>query len=509
MRFWGYHKYMQAKMRSLTIILLIGLSSLACNLSAPTPQAWVQTPSAAALASTQTASALSSQLTNIPTISATETPLPTTAALPTATKVAEDGPWLVFLAKDRVTLNALDRDTGSITKLDLPALVVLADLKSGLSPSGSGLLLRAGSIDALDELALYLIDSPHEPIDKISPLLSVYLQREYLNQNTGYAAQALLAVQQKDGISWSPDGKLFAFTAALDGDSSNIYLFDTVKNRLDRMTVRFRQNLTPAWSPDMQWLIFQEALSLSDSITWNTSQVSGVSMPDYAITKILYLPIDDGLGEVFAGWLNESILLSYSRVEGGFSHLRQVDVNRAEALTIFPGQFRELAFDKSNQTIAINVDAAAAEANKQLSGIYISTTGGSQFNLAAVGEYQNLQYSLESGLFLASNPRGVFGINAGGIVISLLQEEKAAFSPNNSWLLGWSKSGANLFTTQGKLLQELIDEPVVDAVWLQNAKGFYLVAESGLYHYAFPILKPKWITDDIALANEIFTAWLK
>ena len=59
MRFWGYHKYMQAKTRSLTIILLIVLSSLACNLSAPTPQAWVQTPSDAALASTQTVSALS------------------------------------------------------------------------------------------------------------------------------------------------------------------------------------------------------------------------------------------------------------------------------------------------------------------------------------------------------------------------------------------------------------------------------------------------------------------
>jgi hypothetical protein len=505
---------MQEKTAGLLALFGCVILSLACSLSAPTPVAWVGTPTAAARAKTQTAfaSTKSAEMTAMPTLPPTRTATPYIRTITPMFTHAEDGPWLIYPGRDGTSLHALDMDTGTDVLLDLPPLVSLDDLVDGLSPDGGQLLLRAGQVEVLDELALYALENPHKGASQVSPLLSVLLQRDIISSAGKRAPQALLAVCEEHGIAWTKDGQFAAFTAALDGDSSDIYLYDPAKATAERMTVRYRQNLTPFWSPDNAWLIFQEAVTITSEGAWEITAVSDVSMPHYATTRFLYMPPVGSLGDVMVGWLNDKIFLSYSRGPEGFYNLRQVDLERGKETIVFEGHFSSLAFDPDNKMIALNIDTEDAQANGMYPGIYLSTSGGSPFTQMFSGDFTSLAWSSEGRMFLAAGGRGISGFDAGGSRLTLPNESGLVFSQGQSWLIAWNdandRPGVRLYTAQGSLLQNVSDIKVSDVIWQPDSKGFYLVSAEGLYQVRFPLLKPVLISTDVYQGEDFHAAWL-
>ncbi|MDE0681315.1 MAG: DPP IV N-terminal domain-containing protein, partial [Candidatus Poribacteria bacterium] len=59
---------------------------------------------------------------------------------------------------------------------------------------------------------------------------------------------------EKD-LTWSPDGRFFAYTSNRDGDFK-IYIMDTRTGEHRRFTNRDEREWTPAWSPDGKWIAF-------------------------------------------------------------------------------------------------------------------------------------------------------------------------------------------------------------------------------------------------------------
>lgn len=505
------------RFRRTTALVVFGwvTISLACKLSAPTPVAWIGTPTAEVRARTQTAfaSTRSAELTAMPTLPPIQTETATqTAAITPSPPPKEDGPWLLYPGKDGTSLHAYDLDAGIDTLLELPPLVNLTDLSDGLSPDENLLLLRAGREEILDELGLYAIKNPLEGVTQISPLLSIFLQRDIVNKIDENAPQALLAVSQDHGIAWSNDGQLVAFTAGLDGGLSDIYLYDLSNKTIERMTSRHWQNLLPFWSPNNNWLIFQETYALSQQTGWKPAAVFDVSLATFPNSRVLYTPSEDSLGEVMVDWINEEIFLSYSRSTAGGFDLRLVDVKIEKNALLYEANFSSVAFDPLNNTIALLIDNQDAADNSLSPGIYTAKNEGEMLTRLLFGNYSSLVWSEEGQLFSATGTNGITLFDKDGVVLNLLNEQSLAFSPGKNWLLAWNNSGAKpglrLYTAQGALLQTITEMPINQIIWQPDSKGFFIVTPDGLYHVSFPLLNPVMINEDIYQGQDFHSAWL-
>ena len=285
------------------LIVLCLLTGLACRLTSPTPASWSGTPTAQAQAETQaviaqTAEALAS---DVPTeISVPELP---TQQNPTSTPsppIPVDGPWLVFPGPDDGILQAYDFEARVTLEIVLPPPIIYSDLFSGRGPQGGMLVLRAGAPENFDELALYQVDLPSAEVTKLSPLLSLALQRQIVNEEGDRAFEVLEAVTRENGLSWSPNGRYLAFTAALKNPSSDLYLYDTWQQETIRVNGLYTHNGTPFWSPGGNWLISQEFDLLSEDQEWNAVNLTALQVPGYDDQNTLYLPPASSQAEVLS-----------------------------------------------------------------------------------------------------------------------------------------------------------------------------------------------------------------
>ena len=474
-------------------ILVTLLASLACQLTSPTPASWSGTPTARALGATNTAVArtLQAALENVTPLPPSPTPtIQHATPKPEETRIV-DGPWLIFLAPDGSGLQAFDIETETTQKIELPSPIYIEDLYTGLSPQGDRLLIRAGSPLNADELALYQIDFPSLQVTKRTPLLSLVLQRRIVNQIGTLAFDTLEIVTRSDSLAWSPDGRFLAFTGALDNDSSDLYVLDTLNNRIDRINGLSSHAATPFWALDSSWLISQELGR--DGEKWRAEAVFGISVPGFGDQNVLYLPDPDSQGEVFLGWINADTFISYTITIEGSKKLQQVRTDYPEAIIIFEGSFTGAAYNQEDQVLAFFVGEQEAKLQNLVAGIYTIQPDQSGYTLQRAGNWDQLVWN-PGGLFLARGAQGVFAFSLQGEDIFLPDEADLRISPDGQWMVGWgdgigSQSGARLYQTPGSYPLQTISDQIVEAIlWQPDSRGFFIFAGGDLFLVEFPQL---------------------
>ncbi len=481
------------------LIMLCLLSGLACRLTSPTPASWSGTPTAQVLAQTETVTAQTAQtfFTDEPTEISLPT-LPTeehSTATPTPTEPL-DGPWLVYPGPQAGTLQAYDVEAKVILDIELPQPIYFADLVPGRSPQGNTLVIRAGSPEVLDELALYQIDLPSTEVTRISPLLTLTLQRQIVNEESPRALETLEAVTRENGLSWSPNGRYLAFTAALDNFSSDLYLYDTLRQRVERLNGLYSHNGTPFWSPKSNWLISQELELRSAEEGWKSVNVTALRVPGYDDQNTLYLPPAGSQSEVFLGWTNAQNLVSFSQAAQGPQTIREVNVESVKTNLIFESPFKDAAFDPESKFLALIMDQANAAKSGGTAGIYGFQSASPNLQLIRAGDFSQVSWR-PGGMFVAAGNNGVFVFPPEGMGFFLSKAGNASLSPNGDWLIAWGKSpdnleGARLYQPPTTIpLQTLLESSVETAIWQPDSHGFLMLSMGTLFHFTFPSLQPK------------------
>jgi hypothetical protein len=474
-------------------ILGLTLISLACRLTSPIPASWSGTPTAAAREATNAVIVLTQQAAVEEDVDLTPILTPT-QAIPTPTPqptVAVDGPWLVFHAPEEGLIQAYDIDAQVTLEIVLPEPIYTSDLVNGLSPDGHTLVVRAGSEYKTDELGLYLIDLPSIEVTKLTPLLSLSVQRNIINDVGTRAFDTFRAVTRDDGLAWSPDGRFLAFTAALDALSSDLLMWDTQNDRIERLNGVYSHSTSPFWAPESNWLISQEMGDYSEKTGWRSEVVSSLRIPSFSDQNTLYLPVSGSQGEVFLGWLNAQSFMSYSQTVDGPQMLRQVNVDTLVVNQIISGSFSQAALDRGTTAYAYTLDDEAAASRDLVAGIYLVKVGSSVPELIRSGVWPTLIWDT-GGLFVASGEQGLIGFTSDGQNIFLPDENMARLSPSGNWLVAWGdeeggNTGARLYQSpSGTRLQDLTDLQVESVFWQPDSKAFFMVAEGTLYRIAFP-----------------------
>jgi hypothetical protein len=499
---------------SLVIVLL--WAGAACRLTTPTP-AWQS-----GTATAQNATDIAAELTQIsaldqetittvvPTL--TQTPLSNTAtSQPPETLKA---PWLVYPAPDGTGIHAYNVDTEVILEVTLPEPVYVRDLLTGLSPDGQLLVIRAGSPLNTDELALYQIALPSTEITRLSPLLSLSLQREIVNEGDPRAFETFQAVTLEQGLAWSPDGRYLAFTAALNNNSSDIYIYDTETERVERLNGLYSHSVTPFWSPANDRLFTQQMRDDGDETGWRSEIVSTLRVTGFGTYSNLYSPGPDSQMEIILGWANAQSFVSYSQTADGPTSLRQVNYVTHSTGFLWGGAFTAGVMDPGSRTIALVLMNTKDSELEVVNGVYLLRPEGASLALQRAGEWDSVTWD-PGGLFIASGLQGMFGFTPDGDSVYLPAESQARVSPNGSWLIGWGDgtrfpAGARLYQrTSGNRLQDLTQLQVEGVFWAPDSRGFFMFAEGVLYHVEFPGLKLVAVNEGWGDTGMIEMIWIE
>jgi hypothetical protein len=412
-------------------------------------------------------------------------------------------------------LHAYDLSTERIRAIHLPDPLISADLVKGRSPDGHTLVIRAGSELNTDELALYQIDLPSFEVSKITPLLSLTVQRMIVTDQNTRALDTLAVVTRPDGLAWSPDGRFLAFNAALHNETSDLYVLDTLNERIDRLNGLFTQNASPFWSPGSDWLVSQELNHVQQALGWRSELVSGLRVPSFDSQNTLYVPPAGSREEVFVGWLNPTTFVSYSQADEGPQTLRQLNLaENAQENLIFAGAFQQVAYDPASGVLAYTLDYATAIPQGLTGGIYRVLPDSPVHSLQSAGNWGQLAYD-PGGMFLASGLQGVTLFTPDGDSLPLPEEGEARLSPNGNWLVGYgrgeqSSPGARLYRAgSSNPLQTLIETPVEAVLWQPDSAGFFIQSEGVLYHLVFPGLKPREIASGLAPSADLALVWVE
>jgi len=505
----------QLKGRAALLVLALMGAGMACRLSSPTPASWSATPSAQARAETNAAIVM----TQNAAVGEEDLSTPTRAPLEdqeasTPEPIPADGPWLVYPAPEGAQLHAYDVEAGSIIAISLPEPIYTEDLTSGLSPDGHTLIIRAGSAANTDELGLYQVNLPEAEVNKISNLLSISLQRKIVNQEGTRAVETLEAVTRPDGLAWSPDGRYLAFTAALDNESSDLYVYDTLTQRVDRLNGLYSQNASPFWAPDSTRLISQELEYSGQSQRWRAVNVSSIRFPGYDDQNTVYVPISQSQGEVFLGWTNANRFLSYSQTAEGPFRIRQVNVKSLGMSIRFDGLFDTAAFDPGTQTLAFALNSSKAALKGLTAGIYLVEPESTVYRLQRAGDWAAIN-QVPGSMFVARGETGVLTFTPEGGGLFLPGEMNAKYSPQGNWMVAWGDGdrfevGARLYQpTSDHGLQTLVEGAVETVSWQPDSKGLFIQSEGAIYHLAFPGLKPRVVESGFQSGMTLNMAWVE
>ena len=128
---------------------------------------------------------------------------------------------------------------------------------------------------------------------------------------------------------WSPNGRYLAFLGAIEGPSSDLYVFDTVTETVTRLTSGENQTIDPEWSPDSQWIIHGE---MFDGHGDDGISAVWAVRPDSSEVRWLFAP--HGWPEII-GWIDESSFYTADHRIIGYTALRIIDLDHNEIITAF------------------------------------------------------------------------------------------------------------------------------------------------------------------------------
>ncbi|MGB8215091.1 MAG: hypothetical protein WCE68_16200 [Anaerolineales bacterium] len=311
--------------RNIIVVSLALLLLLACNISS--------------LSTTTVTKSAPTGVGELQTSAPSPSPTPLTPTVTAAPAgLNGNGPFILFKGQDGIWITNPD---GSFPTR-VSEFGIQGDLRPAISPAGDRMALVVENDQGLD---LVMVQIPSGAIETIDHLISVTTADLSANPTTPKAF-ATYAIRDNPDVAWQPGaGRYLAFTGAIDGPTSDLYVYDTQTHATKQLTSGPSQAITPIWSPDGQYI-------LSFGVSW-VPPFGGAILPDrldgiWAVRvsdgKIIPLPspknTSQSISPNFVGWQDASHYISYDTDDQCASiNLHTVDVASGETKSLMATSF--------------------------------------------------------------------------------------------------------------------------------------------------------------------------
>ncbi len=466
---------------SLTVILAMSC----CLFTLPSPQA-LDTPTVEVKLETSVPS--QSPVPVLP--SDTPAPLAPTNT-PVTTSLNAAGPHILFKGQAGVWISNPDGSFPTrVTDVQLQG-----DLRNALSPSGDRMAVVVQNDQGLD---LVIIKIPGGETQTIAHLLSITSSEGYSNP-TSAKGMAYLAIRYYDSLAWQPgDGKLLAFTGAINGPTADLYLYDTQTKEITQLTSGPSQAVLPRWSPDGQYI-------LNYGVSWvppfggaigPANRLDGVWSVRAADGKINTLPKTKGDRPIFVAWQDDSHFIAYDYDETcGAQNLRSVDIASGESTPIMDFSFYSF-IARSPENGALLFSGAPGCANSVGEGTFILPAGETTPTRVLDERSWEIEWLPESKAFFAY-PAAL--ISSDGSVRYDAPVPDSSFKPalsmqgTQAWEVIQNRVGTVRIKTSGGDWQNIMNGFVSQLIWDPiNGKTLLIVMDDGaLYAASSPDFTPR------------------
>jgi len=505
-----------------TIFLAMGGCSLAApqgTPSAPPPDQPAQTrpsqPPAILLPSVE--------LSATPAAAATATAIRITAspaalaATPTSTAVPidpealnPDGPWLVGVTRQG-QLIGLNPDGSGLTGIwRSPLIDRYPDLQAAAVISQSGWIAARTSLSTWPsppaDISLDIFRLPGtEPMQRIALFSDELVARmeergEYPVPDANYTVTGpawqnelvyLTVLSERNSPRWSPEGRYLAFAAAIDGLSSDIYVYDTRTDRVQRLTSGANQAVIMGWSPDSRWIVHAE---VSSTMIADGGEIGGfpadtvwAASADGAELKRIYQP---GRVEFIEGWLSNTVFVVNQWSGYIFLHdLRTVDLNASTERMRWAGRFYTSAVAPAARMAVIDVVGEfTAEEDYPPVGLHLVPLDGRPPRQLFPGNVEVnaawIDWFAQLNRFLAGGFSAPYFFTPAGEIGPTFENERGrpAVSPDGSWLMfdkDRDRPGLRLYRPDATLVREVSDEQAFNLVWTPDSSSLYYLVREG------------------------------
>jgi WD40 repeat protein len=177
-------------------------------------------------------------------------------------------------------------------------------------------------------------------------------------------------------LAWSPDGKYLAFTGAIDGLTSDVYVYSLATGKTKRLTDSITQAVKLRWTPDSRYIVHAAATSLNIGRSGGGYDLDAfwAVTPDGSETRKLASLSSD---EHILGWLDSSrfVVGYYQTSLSPYFSLGVVDVNTGKATPWFDDSFFGGSYDPVKKVFLLGINKESVGTQKYDDGLYLLRFG--------------------------------------------------------------------------------------------------------------------------------------
>jgi dipeptidyl aminopeptidase/acylaminoacyl peptidase len=311
-------------------------------------------------------------------------------------------------------------------------------------------------------------------------------------------------------MAWSPNGRYLAFAAALDGPSSDLYMYDAETGNVLRMTSGPDSVAQIWWSPDGKWIVMGE---LHESNYPFTTSLWAVSASNNELRQLYSL--EDGYPQSILGWLDESTFIVFDgtglndALDLPAHNLDVVNIDAKTITPVFRGSFFTADFAANPGIIALGVYVTEQEGFEG-DGTYLVSVSDPTPRLIGHDLY-NPHWDEKLGLFITDrpcedDPNGLLAFNdkvEWQCIYPFLSDSYP--SPDGQWQVT-IKDGTWL-NTNGNQPTQVSQANAVQVIWRLDSRGFFYVENQILYYVSLPDGMVV-VVDENVRGNSIHYQWL-
>lgn len=439
-------------------------------------------------------------------VTPTETPL----VLPLE-NLYDHGPWLVF--NDTSGIWALNPDGTGLTRLvDHPMVDPPMGMKTYPASTGGNVAFLEFQANFYASPSLYLLSITENAWRLITQPISAEVEEAALEDYTGYEDVMAIAGPWSH-LAWSPDGRRFVFIGAVEGKSSDLFIFDPSTGKITRLTSDQTHTVSPRWSPDNRTIVYSAANSLNfGSSGWGYSMDSfwAIDTESFEPQRLFESIVNQGY-ELVLDWSSErEFLIDTHSFLCPYSNLRSVNVDTGEIRAVWDDAYDKRAFDPESMTFAFiiqdkqrNIPECAPELE---AGVYLLDVEFSTLSSIPAGipnPYDQVFWSPEAGQFFLYGDADIMTISTEGGWMEYPAPELGynplVIAPSGEQWAMIASDGLWIGTDDGEMFEIYIGE-VHHPTWSLDGEILFFFAEeenSTLYMARHPNYEPVVISTEI------------
>jgi hypothetical protein len=401
---------------------------------------------------------------------------------PAPNQLTSSGPWFIYPTIRGIM--ACNKDGSGSVLVAPTSLMDFAsterDIPSGIS--SAGMLAHRKDSASGEGWDLEIITFPSLARDILTPLIS----SENLAKISNDDPTMIEAVIEQSPVQWSPDDRYLVFVAALDGPSSDLYVYDASAHQITRITSEPQEVARPLWTPDGGQIIYQVVESFGTGAGWSSGGVWSVK-PDGSDNHLLFKsPYDTGPERFMGITLDNMALLKHFDQHGGGLFL--ANLNTGELQMVKAGEITSAAIDPYEGGYVF-ID--------ENGGLFYSPNPDTDFHRVDENDYSNGLVSWDDGyigFFIQGDAQAVVGPYGD---VSYPQGLPVL---NTGWTCRLTSQSIECVLTGGENFQ-LSTGSDTAVYWIQDATGFFYIDGIQLFYASFLDHSANLIDQDVLPPN--------